>query len=276
MNFVVSFGGGITSYEALRRTIMKHGKPNVTAVFADVGSIRDEQGRVVCGEDADLHRFMSEVEDRLEFKINRIKAEGFSDIWDVFFKERMMGNSKIDPCSREMKRRPLDAWIQSRFMPLDATLVVGLDWTEPTRCEDFANAMQPWRVYFPLCEPPFVTKAHLIQCLRNDGIEPPSLYEDGFGHNNCGGFCVKMGHEQAYRLWKFRPHVYAFHELKEESFRVFVGKDVSILRDRRKGVPTQVLTLRMLRFRFEAGYIPKRRPGEGCGGACITPEKMAA
>jgi hypothetical protein len=277
VKYLVSFGGGVTSYEALRRTIVTHGKENTVAVFADVGTVKDAQGRNVCGEDDDLHRFMAEVETLLDFKITRIKHPTFTDIWNVFFSVRMMGNSRVDPCSAEMKRGVLDDFRDSNFMPLNTVLVVGLDWTEQHRVDDFSNAVQPWRCWFPLCEEPRVTKARIVDCLRVEGIEPPQLYEQGFSHNNCGGFCVKMGHEQAFRLWRQRPHVYAFHEAKEQEFRAFVGKDVSILRDRRKEASSTVLTLAALRSRFESGYKPTRRPGEGCGGSCVIPQpKIAA
>jgi hypothetical protein len=275
LSYIVSFGGGLTSYEALRRTIAKHGRENTVPVFADVGQVRDEQGRVVCGEDDDLYRFMAEVEQLLDIKIHRIKNPDYDNVWDVFFKKRMMGSTRIDPCSAEMKRRPLDEFINSRFMPLADWLVVGLDWTEMGRIEDYLNAVQPWRVYFPLLEEPRLTKQAIADQLRREGIEPPDLYYDGFSHNNCGGACVKAGHAQWYRLWKKRPWVYAYWERREQEFNEMIGKENSILRDRRKiaGKTSTVLTLKALRLRFEAGYVPVKTLNEGCGGACIVWQK---
>lgn len=273
MTYIVSFGGGATSYLALRRTIEKHGRENTIAVFADVGQVRDHLDRVVSGEDDDLFRFMAEVEELLQFKITRLKHEHFKDIWDVFFKERMMGSSRLDPCSKHLKRGLLDAWIKARYTPENSIRVLGLDWTEPERVETYKKAIAPWPTYFPLCEQPFMTKASIVDSLRCDGIEPPNLYELGFSHNNCGGFCVKMGHNQAWRLWRALPHVYDHHEQQEQKFRAWIGKDVAILKDRRnKG--TRPLTLKELRIRFENGYLPKRGPGEGCGGSCMTPEAV--
>lgn len=268
--YIVSFGGGLTSYEALRRTIAKHGRNNTVAVLADVGQIRDEAGRVVCGEDDDLFRFMTEIEQLLDFKITRIKSPDYTDIWDVFFKRRMMGNTQVDPCSAQMKRGPLDAWINGNYMAMCDVLVTGLDWTEPDRRIEYAQAVLPWRTWFPLCEPPLLTKRDIADELLVHGIEPPSLYEEGFSHNNCGGFCVKMGHSQAYRLWKNRRHVYDFNATKEQQFREYTGADVAILRDRRGG-ETIPLTLFALAERFTNGYVPVKRRGEGCGGRCMTP-----
>lgn len=273
MSFIVSFGGGVTSYEALRRTVEKHGRENTRAVFADVGQVLDNQGRVVCGEDEDLARFMGEVEESLCIQITRIKSEKYTDIWDVFFKKRMMGNTEADPCSAEMKRVVLDSWLNGNFMLMAGhTVVVGLDWTEMHRVEDFKAAMDPWPVWFPLCEEPLLTKRQIVEQLIQQGIEPPRLYEQGFSHNNCGGFCVKMGHSQAYRLWKNRRHVYDYHAGREEEFRTFVGKDVSILRDRRNN-ETLPMTLTALAARFAEGYRPVRVRGEGCGGTCMVPAK---
>jgi hypothetical protein len=280
--FIVSFGGGLTSYEALRRTIAAHGRENTVSLFADMGQVRDEEGRVVCGEDDDLFRFMEEVERLLDFKITRLKHPDYTDIWDVFFKVRLMGNTQFDPCSERMKRGviadhlkqhhtaveiPADFFRPTR--PADV-LVTGLDWTEPDRVTDYRNAVMPWQSWFPLCEEPLLTKADIAEGLLREGIEPPSLYEQGFSHNNCGGFCVKMGHSQAFRLWKNRPWVYFHHAGKEQQFRQFIGKDVAILRDRRNK-ETLPLTLLELAARFKAGYVPAKSQNEGCGGRCMTP-----
>lgn len=260
MKFVVSFGGGVTSYEALRRTIVKHGRENTVAVFADVGQVRDEQGRVVCGEDDDLYRFMGEVEQLLGIQIHRVKSPDYTDVWDVFFRDRFLGNSLSDPCSKRMKRDVLRRWITANFLELSDVLVVGLDWTELDRVNDYAASVQPWRTEFPLCEEPRVSKQKIALDLLNiHGIEPPGLYHDGFSHNNCGGACVKAGHAQWYRLWLKRPWVFRWWEHMEQIFRIWISEHTILKK----------ITLKALREKFEAGYIPRRHNNEGCGGACI-------
>ena len=58
MKYVVNVSGGLTSYEALRRTIAKHGKEHTLAPFANTKI-----------EDEDLYRFLRDVERVLEIPI---------------------------------------------------------------------------------------------------------------------------------------------------------------------------------------------------------------
>ena len=51
MLYIVNVSGGLTSFEALRRTIERHGKDSTVAVFADTKI-----------EDADSYRFLSDQE----------------------------------------------------------------------------------------------------------------------------------------------------------------------------------------------------------------------
>ena len=74
----------------------------------------------------------------------------------------------------------------------------------------------------------------------------------GFKAINGGGLWVKAGLGQFANLYKTMPERYAYHENKEEEFREFIEKDVSILRDRRNNT-TKPLTMRELRERVDAG-----------------------
>jgi hypothetical protein len=96
----------------------------------------------------------------------------------------------------------------------------------------------------------------------------------GFAHNNCGGFCIKAGQGHFATLLKTMPERYAYHEAKEEKFRSFIGRDVSMLRDSKDGVKRQ-LTLRTLRLRLEgedAASVDKFDIG-GCG--CFLDDEAA-
>lgn len=90
----------------------------------------------------------------------------------------------------------------------------------------------------------------MLEQLKEIGIRPPRLYDMGFPHNNCGGFCVKAGQSQFRLLLKTMPERYAEHERQEEELRQYLGKDVAILRRtiQGKAVP---LTLRQLRLEAE-------------------------
>lgn len=264
MKYVVSVSGGKGSYEALRRTLEQKGRENTVAVFADVGRIvRD--GETVSGEDDDLYRFLNDTERVLDFPIQRIKSSRFSDIWDVFFKERMLGSSMRDPCSRWMKRKVIRDWQESHFGRINVITVLGLNWQEAGRINEF-TAVFGDACWFPCCEEPHVTYEQIDAELAARGIAPPRIHGEGFAHNNCGGFCVKMGMYQCYLLWKFRLKRWMFAEEMEQEFLAFVGRtDISIFRRNNENI-----TMRALRLLFEGGWIPKQRKPHSCA-SCMVP-----
>jgi len=104
--------------------------------------------------------------------------------------------------------------------------------------------------------------------LKREGIAPPRLYAMGFAHNNCGGFCVKAGQGHFATLLRELPERYAEHEANEERIRVFLGKDVSMLTDRRGDGVKKPLTLRALRERIQSGAQIDAFEIGGCG--CFT------
>lgn len=131
------------------------------------------------------------------------------DIYDVFDDEHMLGNSRVAPCSRELKQEPARRWIKERFDPEDVTLHIGIDWTETERIEGNRRGWTPYYVEAPMTEPPYIDKDQMLDMLRAEGIAPPRLYGMGFSHANCGGFCVRMGHKQATHLLTVMPDRYA-------------------------------------------------------------------
>lgn len=264
MKYIVSVSGGKGSYEALRRCIEQKGRENTVGVFADVGRIvRD--GGTVSGEDDDLYRFLDDIERSLDFPIQRIKSSLYSDIWDVFFKQRMLGSSLRDPCSRWLKRKVIRDWQESHFGRINTITVLGLSWEESDRISEF-TAIFGDACWFPCCEEPFVTYDQIDEELASRGIAPPRIHGEGFAHNNCGGFCVKMGLYQCWLLWTHRLQRWMFAEEKEQEFREYLGRtDISIFRRN-----NEQITMRGLRQLFESGWVPKRRKASSCA-SCMVP-----
>ena len=239
MHYICQMSGGVGSFFAARRTLERHGPENVTLLFADVKM-----------EDEDLYRFLDDCERWLAHPVTRI-AEG-RDPWQVFADVKYLGNTRIDPCSRVLKRDFLRSWAEEHHPDAsNATIVIGIDWTEEHRLKQAAGRYEPYGVWAPLCEPPYIDKAQMLQELADIGIAEPRLYGMGFPHNNCGGFCIKAGQAQFKMLLEKMPDRYAYHEQKEQEMRELLGKDVAILRDRRGG-DTKPLTLAELRRRVEA------------------------
>lgn len=258
MHHVVLFSGGIGSFYAALRTTEAYGKENTTLVFTDTLT-----------EDEDLYRFLTESAEHIGSELVWLK-EG-RDIWQVFFDKRYLGNSRVDPCSRILKRELAREYVENNWEPDEVTVVLGIDWTEEHRLKNAKRYWEPYSVVAPMCDKPYIDKDQMIEDLSEFGIKPPRLYEMGFPHNNCGGFCVKAGFKHFKLLLQKMPERYAYHEQKEEELRKYLDKDVSILRDRRKGHPVTPLTLKDFRKRvMEKGEIDEDDWG-GCG--CFTPNE---
>lgn len=249
---VVMFSGGLGSWEAAKRVAAAHGTANLKLLFADTRM-----------EDADLYRFLHEAAANVGGELV-ILADGRTP-WQVFRDERFLGNSRVDPCSKILKRQMADAWVQAHYSPDSVIRHVGIDWTEEHRIVRLRERLGEWRVEAPLCEPPYLTKQRIMEHARAEGLKIPRLYELGFAHNNCGGFCVKAGQAHFAHLLNVLPEVYAYHEQKEQELRVFLGReDIAILRDR-SGGETKPLTLRDFRQRLTCGFEFDREEWGGCG-----------
>lgn len=262
VRYVVQYSGGAGSYEAARRIIEREGRNGVVLLFADT-----------LIEDASLYRFLDETSARLGVPVTRI-ADGRTP-WQVFRDERFIGNSRVDPCSKILKRQLCDKWMRENAP--DATSVLGLDWTEEHRITSAQArlAAMGWRTEFPLNEAPWFSKTATLRSLEAQGITIPRLYLLGFSHNNCGGFCVKAGQGHFARLLRELPDVYARHEAEEEATREYLGRyDIGVLTDRRGGqrVP---MTLRQFRERVQAKTLaPDLFDIGGCG--CFSPVEELA
>lgn len=256
MRHVVMWSGGITSWAVARMVVERHGKDAVTFLFADTNS-----------EDDDLHRWNREAAAMLGGQVVRVADPQERNIWDVFEDDRFLGNTRLANCSKFLKQVPSRKWVAENTDPDDTTLYIGIDWTETHRIEANRAGWAPWRVEYPLTEPPLFDKDHWIAEARKAGLEPVEMYELGFAHANCGGTCVKAGQGQWAKVLEVFPERYAYAEMREERLRQKLGKDVSILRDRRGGT-TKPMTLQVFRNRIEAKQAIDTDDIGGCG--CFT------
>jgi len=236
MRCIVQYSGGAASALSAQFAVEEFGRENVVLLFADT-----------LMEDEDLYRFNADVERKLGIKITRL-CEGRTP-WEVFFSERMIGNSRADHCSRILKREVLDAWRIANTTPENDVIFLGMDANEEHRLKGVQARLSPWTVRSPLIERG-IWKERALELVKASGLRLSRSYDQGAPHDNCGGFCIKAGQGQFVRLLETRAARYALHEGKEEAFRRFTGKDVSILRDRTGG-KTKPLTLRQLRERHE-------------------------
>lgn len=88
-----------------------------------------------------------------------------------------------------------------------------------------------------------------MQMIDDAEIDIPRLYELGFSHNNCGGFCVKAGLKHFKNLKEKMPLLYDYHASKYQALadklptaRPFLKKQI----DGKKGYITMVEYSEML------------------------------
>lgn len=235
---IVFYSGGLGSWMTAKRVIEKQGKENVVLLFTDT-----------LMEDEDLYRFLDDTQKDFDIPITRI-LDG-RDVWQVFKDVKFIGNSRIAQCSHLLKQKKAREWIESKFKPDECVLYLGIDWTEQHRKAAPIKNWKPYTVKFPLCKEPYINKIDIVKELEARNIQIPRLYNMGFSHNNCGGFCVRAGQGHFINLLKQMPERYKYHEDKEQEMIEFLGRDdVSILTRTRNGVKEN-LTLKQLREDYE-------------------------
>lgn len=258
IHHVPQFSSGAGSAMAAKRIARSMTRDDkLTLLFADVG------------EHPDDYRFLHEAHRWIGGDLV-VLTNGGKTIWDVFREQRFLGNTRVDLCSRVLKREPMRAWLHQNCDPAATHVHLGFDWTEEHRFTRAMNYWSPWTVRAPLCEEPVMDKAEGMVEMAEAGVEPPLLTRMGFSHANCGGGCVKAGMGQFAKLLKDMPAEFDRWEREERETAVTIGKKVTILRDRTGGT-TKPLSLS--EFRERLGVAPLSDDENVYGGCnCVTPE----
>lgn len=253
MRIVGMLSGGRNSWAACKRAALKYGPENVTLLFTDTKE-----------EDPDTMEFLRLS--ALNVGAPLVVAADGRSLWEVFKAERMIGNTRMDVCSKKLKREVADRWLRQNRDPADALVVLGYGWGEAERFRkaEARYAAAGWRAWAPLLDRPWLSEADVKAWAAAEGLPEHSLYKEGFKHANCGGFCVKAGHAHFRHLLLARRETYLRHEREEQALREHLGKDVSVLRDRRGGRTTP-LTMRAFRERIEGGGQCDLYDWGGCG-----------
>jgi len=250
MKYIVSYSGGLGSFMAAYLTVQKQGKENVTLFFTDTRT-----------EDEDLYRFVQETQKALDVPL--VTAADGRNVWEVFTDVKFMGNSRIDPCSKILKRELAKKWFKENHKPEETTIVFGIGHNEGHRMTSIKANWQPYNTWAPLTELK-KTREEILDVLETLKIEPPRLYEMGFKHNNCGGFCVKAGQKQFLNLYQKMPERYRWHEEQQEKLFVLLGKRHGFLKKSVNG-EIQYLGLKEFREIIESGGQIDMYTKDGCG-----------
>jgi hypothetical protein len=263
-----NFSGGLCSFWSAWRDVQEVGPENVVLLFADT-----------LVESPELYEFQDAASDLLGVPVTRISA-GITP-WQLFRREKMIGNNKYPLCSIYLKRELLDAWMVSHYemdqnqenMFLEkASLSLGFDWTEEHRVKAMRQDHPTWDIRAPMMEEPLWDKCKMQSEAEKLGLPVSSAYKLGLPHDNCGGRCVRAGISHWVRLLEIRPEAYREWEVEEQETAASLGSEgiepLSMLKDRRGGV-TRNLYLTELRQRVESGEKFSRHDwgGCGCGGA---------
>lgn len=268
MRVVSFFSGGIMSWRATKRHVDRHGTAGLTMLFTDtliedadlyrflIEASANVVGRVIDWQvpraedfpetyllDGERPRinpewiaFITDLRERAMMAIPELVwiADGRTP-WDVFNDEKILGNTRIDPCSKILKRQIGLKWLVDNCAPADTTLIFGIHFEESHRLEGEVWSAKPkkkvvrgvrpryrdlgWlRVEAPMCDSPLLTPGDILSDLKATGIARPRLYAWGFSHNNCGGFCIKAGEGHFVNLYEKLPARYAAHEGQEVAF----------------------------------------------------------
>ena len=207
-----------------KRVVNAFGPEDVILLFSDV---KGETDNPHIGEDEDTYRFVQEAAEGLGAQLVTL-IDG-RNIWEVFRDRKFLGNSRLAPCSHELKQKPAKKWIHENCDPETTMIYVGIDWTETHRMEAVSRGYDPYRVAAPLTVAPLLTKAQMIEEAEKIGLKPPRLYSYGFKHNNCGGGCVRAGQAQFKHLLDVMPERFAEWERQEEKMQDYLGAEVTIL-----------------------------------------------
>ena len=253
---IVSYSGGIGSAITADMICKEYGKDNVVLLFADT-----------LIEDDDLYRFNKDVINLLGWWFGRI-ADGRTP-WQVFNDVKFIGNSRIDPCSKILKRDLIKKWIRNNYTPDNCVIWVGIDCSEEHRLNPVVMNNLPYQYRSILIEKNmFLTPQDKLMWCEENNIEVPRLYKMGFPHNNCGGFCIKAGLTQFAKLYQLLPEVYMENEQQEQeaiknnpNLRPFLVKTI-------KGVK-HYLTLKDYREQYleDKNYEEDKYEYGGCGCA---------
>lgn len=278
---VVFYSGGLGSWAAAKRAVKKYGPENTKPLFTDTKM-----------EDPTLYTFLHASAENVGAELIII-SDGRTP-WEVFNDEKLIGNTRADPCSKILKRQLAERWLRANCDQADVALVFGIGWEEAHRYESAPDpatgkrrgvkpryAEMGWpHVEAPMMDSPWMTALDIRQWARLEGLTVPRLYSLGFAHNNCGGFCVKAGEGHFAHLLRTLPDVYAYHEAQEQAFndnrpgkrrQTVMAPEVAQPDGTKKRVP---MSLREFREKVQAGEQFNLFAVGGCD--CFYPTEEAA
>lgn len=273
MKIFCSVGGGYSSTALMPRVIEKD--PNYNNVEY-----------INCGlpnEHPDMWNLFDAVEKNLGIKIRHIAyAPEEKQKWkyvtrqslrdgnkeaktpfDIFMKESFLANSRLDTCSRVLKRETIKNYVTSNYKLDELSMLVGIHAQEIERTVSIRENWESLgvKVVFPLLEQAHLTSEEQAKQIKEWYGVSVDMYEKGFEHHNCHGACVKAGQRQWAMLWYYYPSIYEEWELNELTWQKKTGNTNAIMRKTTNGKKAYI-TLK----EFRESYIRPAFEANGDGG----------
>lgn len=175
---LVWFSCGAASAVAAKVAVDAWGRFGREVVVMNVDMSADEH--------PDNARFLADVEKWIGQPIIKVKSPKYSGIHDVFLQERFIAGFMGAACTKRLKRDVCESYENP-----DDTIVLGMTADETDRIVKIVSR-NPAKKYMWFLQMAGITKDDCYGVLQANGIELPTMYKLGFGHNNCLG-CVKGG-----------------------------------------------------------------------------------
>lgn len=202
----VWFSCGAASAVAAKKTLELYPNCDVTILNSPIME-----------EDEDNRRFLSDVENWLETKIQIVKSDKFPsqsavEVWD---KRRFMSSVSGAPCTVELKKYPRQQWENNNIVNWH---VLGFTSEERHRAERFVLTERD--NLLPVLVNEGIGKVECMEIISNAGIKLPRVYKMGYPNANCIG-CVKATSPTYWNLVR-KTHPHVFEERARQSREIGV------------------------------------------------------
>lgn len=228
---IVSVGGGITStYELLHAVIDKYGVHNTWPVICALANENEDMWRMVEGAEqhfgVKITRIAWNPDAERGYLINPHPSQ-YPSVRDVAMHTKALPNTRMDACSRILKRETMTRYVLDNFAPGKTTIHVGFTRDEAgygARTDRTIAVTGKWRkrgydVEYLLTEDKYHDpRTKVERCMAWAGFVPEVYTRPYASHLNCGGACVKAGLRQWVELLLTDPETFAEWEELEREF----------------------------------------------------------
>jgi 3'-phosphoadenosine 5'-phosphosulfate sulfotransferase (PAPS reductase)/FAD synthetase len=180
MNVISWFSGGCTSAVACKLSVDKYKKDDLRIIYIETGS-----------HHPDHQRFLADCEKWFDAKIEILRSEKYSDVFDVINKTRFINSPYGARCTNELKQKVRLSYEKNH--PEITHQVWGFEFNpkEINRAKRLEAKYKDHEHLFPLIDSQ-ITKPDALNMLKDANIAFPSMYLLGYNNSNCVG-CVKGG-----------------------------------------------------------------------------------